>query len=104
MLLGLSTIQTGWPHGTRGPKWQEGLSRSIKMLRGDPSADRKIIHPLVRRHPDSDRAALFVNPVYTQRIAGMDKAESAPILHFLYGYAIKPEFTSRLRWHPGAVG
>ncbi len=103
LLMGLRAIQTGWPHGTTGPKGQAGLSRSVKMVRGDPSADREIVHPMVRRHPTSGRPALFVNPVYTQRIEGMSEAESAPILRFLYEHAVKPEFTCRLRWQPGTL-
>ncbi len=102
-LLGLRAVQTGWPHGTKGPKGQDGLSRSVKMVRGDPAADREIAHPIVRRHPESGRAALFVNPVYTHRIEGMTEAESAPILRFLYEHAVKPEFTCRLRWQSGTL-
>ncbi len=103
LLAGLRAIQTGWPHGTKGPSGQEGLSRSVKMVRGDPSADREVAHPIVRRHPESGRAALFVNPVYTQRIEGMSEAESAPILAYLYEHAVRPEFTCRLRWQPGTL-
>lgn len=103
MLMGMRAIQSGWPHGTNGPKGEEGLSRSIKMVRGDASADQEIAHPIVRRHPASGRLALFVNPVYTQRIEGMNEAESAPILRYLFEHAVKPEFTCRLRWQPGTM-
>ncbi len=103
LLLRLRSIQTGWPHGTRGPKGQAGLSRSIKMVRGDPTADREIEHPVVRRNPDSGRNALFVNPVYTERFAGMTEAESKPLLQFLFDHAVKAEFTCRLRWTPGTL-
>lgn len=103
-LIGRRAIQTGWPHGTTGPKAdEEGLSRSVKMARGDPSADREIAHPIVRQHPDSGRLALFVNPVYTQRIEGMTREESAPILNFLYQHSVRPEFTCRLRWQSGTL-
>ena len=104
LLEPLVAVQTGWPHGTRGPKaGQAGLSRSVKMVRGDPSADREVPHPVVRRHPDSGRDALFVNPVYTQRFAGMSEEESRPLLQYLYQHSVKPEFTCRLRWAPGTL-
>ncbi len=100
----LVAIQTGWPHGTRGPGYDTpGLSKSIKMVRGDPSADREIHHPVVRVHPWTGRRALFVNPVYSQRFAGMTEEESKPILQYLYQHAVKPEFTCRLRWAPGTL-
>ncbi|GAB5468774.1 MAG: TauD/TfdA family dioxygenase [Rhodospirillales bacterium] len=103
LLLRLESVQTGWPHGTKGPTGKAGLSRSVKMVRGDPEADREVLHPVVRRHPDSGRAALFVNPVYTQRFAGWTEAESAPLLNFLYEQAVRPEFTCRLRWQPRSL-
>jgi taurine dioxygenase len=100
----LRAVQTGWPHGTRGPTYdQKGLSKSIKMVRQDPTADREVLHPIVRVHPWTGRKALFVNPVYTQRIEGWTEEESKPLLNFLFGHAVKPEFTCRLRWSPGTL-
>ena len=62
----LQAIHTGWPHGTTGPGADAAVSRSVGMVRNDPSADREIVHPVVRVHPVTGRKALFVNPVYTQ--------------------------------------
>src|SRR5205085_6886452 len=78
-------------------------SRSIKMQRGDPAADSETVHPAARRHVSSGRTALFVNPIYTTRLDGMSEAESRPILQRLYAHAVRPEFTCRFRWTPGAV-
>ncbi len=99
----LRAVQTGWPHGTRGPGADAAVSRSIGMVRNDPTADREVMHPVVRVHPVTGERALFVNPVYTQRFEGMSDAESAPLLGFLYGHAVRPEFTCRVRWRPGTV-
>jgi len=57
----------------------------------------------VRVHPWTGRKALFVNPVYTQRIEGWTEEESKPLLNFLFQHAVKPEFTCRLRWSPGTL-
>jgi taurine dioxygenase len=73
------------------------------MTRNDPSADREVAHPIVRVHPITGRKALFVNPVYTQRIDGMTEDESRPLLHYLTDHATKAEFTCRLRWSPGTL-
>jgi taurine dioxygenase len=103
MLDPLQAIHTGWPHGAKGPGPDVPVSRSIGMVRNDPSADREVVHPVVRVHPVTDRKALFVNPVYTQQFDGMTQEESRPLLHYLFDHTTKPEFTCRLRWAPGTL-
>ncbi|MFZ9985616.1 MAG: TauD/TfdA dioxygenase family protein [Ilumatobacteraceae bacterium] len=103
MLSGLSAVQTGWPHGTKGPGPNAAVSRSVVMTRNDPTADREVTHPVVRVHPITKRKALFVNPVYTQRFEGMTEEESKPLLSFLFAHATKPEFTCRLHWEEGTL-
>ena len=99
----LRAIQTAWPHGTRGPSPSVAVSRSVGMVRNDPSADREISQPVVRVHPLTGRKALFVNPVYTQYFEGMTEEESRPLLHYLFNHATKAEFTCRLRWTRGTL-
>jgi taurine dioxygenase len=96
----LRAVHTGWPHGTMGPNPDVPVSRSIKMVRNDPSADREVAHPVVRVHPVTGKKALFVNPVYTQRFEHMTAAESRPLLDFLHQHSVRPEFCCRLRWRP----
>lgn len=103
LLDGLRAVHTGWPHGTRGPGPDVPVSRSIKMTRNDPSADREVLHPVVRRHPVTGRGALFVNPVYTQRFEDMTIEESKPLLDFLISHCTRPELQMRLRWRPGMM-
>ncbi len=99
----LWAVQTAWPHGTKGPGPGTAVSRSVGMVRNDPSADREVLQPVVRVHPVTGRKALFVNPVYTQRFKGMGEDESRPLLNYLFGHATRAEFTCRLRWAPGTL-
>ena len=103
LLEPLRAIHTGAPHGTMGPSPDVPVSRSIKMVRNDPAADREVLHPVVRVHPVTGRKALFVNPVYTQRFEGMTVAESKPLLGYLHEHSIRAEFTCRLKWQPGTL-
>ena len=76
-------------------------------IRSDGSAEaRKLLvaeHPAVRTHPETGRKALYVNRAHTVSFAGMTEAESAPLLEFLFRHQIRPEFTCRFRWTPGAL-
>lgn len=99
----LKAVHTGWPHGTMGPGPDAAVSRSIKMVRNDASADKEVLHPVVRVHPVTGRKALFVNPVYTQRFADMSAAESKPLLDFLHAHCTRPEFQCRIRWQDGML-
>lgn len=99
----LRAIHTAWPHGTRGPDTTAAVSRSVVMTRNDPSADREVVHPVVRVHPVTGRKALFVNPVYTQRFEDMTEGESQPLLQHLFAHATSPELSCRLRWAPGTL-
>ena len=103
MLEPLRAVQTAWPHGTRGPAAGAAVSRSVVMARNDPSADREVLHPVVRVHPVTGRKALFVNPVYTDRFEDMSADESRPLLQFLFDHSIRAEFTCRLHWTPGTL-
>ncbi len=103
MLAGLSAMHSGHVYGARNPPSGIRTSTSIGISRNNPEADVERPHPVVRRHPESDRKALFVNPVYTTRFEGMTEAESRPLLEFLYAHATQPEFTCRFCWTPGAL-
>jgi taurine dioxygenase len=99
MLDPLKAIHTGKPYGVGGVSADLKVSRSIGIERNRPEADREVAHPVVRVHPVTGRKALFVNAIYTTRFEGMTEEESRPLLRFLFGHAVQPEFTCRLRWH-----
>ena len=61
------------------------------------------IHPIVRTHPETGRKALYVNQGHTVCFEGTSPEESAPILNFLFGHQIRPEFTCRFQWAPGSI-
>jgi taurine dioxygenase len=62
-----------------------------------------VLHPVVRTHPVSGRKALFVNPIFTERIDGIPGRESAALLAYLYEHTRLPEFQCRFRWRAGSV-
>jgi taurine dioxygenase len=68
----------------------------------DPEAV-SAVHPVIRTHPETGRRSLYVNLAHTLRFEGMTEAESAPLLDWLFTWAIQPEFTCRFRWRPGSL-
>ena len=60
-------------------------------------------HPVVRTHPRSGRRAIYVNPLFTKRIAGLNRAESDMLLGLLADHVARDEHTVRLRWQPGTI-
>jgi taurine dioxygenase len=61
------------------------------------------VHPVVRVHPETGRRTLFVNRIFTERIVGMDDADSDALLLQLCAQFDRPEVQCRFRWTPGAV-
>jgi taurine dioxygenase len=60
-------------------------------------------HPVVRVHPRTGERALFVNPVFVERILDVSPIESRWILQYLFAELTRPEYTVRFRWEPGSV-
>jgi taurine dioxygenase len=65
--------------------------------------DHVVSHPAIRTHPETGRKALYVNVAHTERFEGWTSEESAPLLQYLFGHQIKPEFTCRFRWEKGSI-
>ena len=72
--------------------------------RDDPTAGPKYVertHPLVRVHPATGWKALWVNRAMTERIVGLDKAESDLILGYLFEVFEKNiDIQVRFKWTP----
>ena len=88
-----------------------GVSRSDKAEASRTREDRQTAertvmaadHPVVRTHPETGRKSLFVNLAHTAHFVGMTEAESMPLLRYLFAHQVRPEFTCRFQWSPGAL-
>jgi taurine dioxygenase len=67
----------------------------------DLSTVRHAWHPAVVRHPNNGRAALYVSPLLTARIEGLDKAESDSVLAELFKYIDNDSLMYEHIWRPG---
>ncbi|MFD5625668.1 MULTISPECIES: TauD/TfdA dioxygenase family protein [unclassified Streptomyces] len=61
-------------------------------------------HPLIARHPETDRQLLYVNKAYTSRIPQLSADESRALLDVLFDIiARRPVLHCRVRWTPGTL-
>lgn len=77
-------------------------NRSMNIRYGD-DAEAEMEHPVIRTIPETGRKALFVNRTYTKNFKGWSRAESRPLLEYLWNHAVQPEFTCRFRWRKGSI-
>ena len=104
VLRGRNAMHVGKPYGVKwAPPINERSGASIRMTRGDPSADEEQPHSAVIQNPLTGKEAIFLNPQYVCRLDGLTEAESKPLLDQVQNHAARPEFTCRFRWTAGAV-
>ncbi len=60
-------------------------------------------HPVVRTHPVTGRRSLYVNPIFTSHVEGLEREESLELLRALCRQAQVPEYQCRFRWQPDSV-
>ena len=58
-------------------------------------------HPVFRKHPETGRTAVYVCPLMTEEIVGMDAAESAATLEEIYAIQARDEFVYEHVWRAG---
>jgi taurine dioxygenase len=59
------------------------------------------IHPLVCRHPENGRKALFLNPVRMESIIGMEDKDAVALIDGLMRHATQKKYEYRHRWRHG---
>ncbi|MEV6823872.1 TauD/TfdA family dioxygenase [Amycolatopsis sp. NPDC051102] len=91
LLTGLTAIHDG-AHAFRGHKIPAGYEPPVSE------------HPVVVRHPETDRPLLYVNPAYTSRIPQLSADESQAVLDLLFSVVPnRPMLACRVRWEPDTL-
>jgi taurine dioxygenase len=97
---GIHSARRGYARDGMYGERDKGRSMAIRY---SDSAMATQLHPIMRKHPETGRPALFLSPGYTIGIDGMTDAEATPLLMELFTHQVKPEFIYRHRWSQGML-
>ena len=84
-------------------QWQRDAERGMNRAELDDDARAKVpevSHPVVRPHPITGRAALYVNSGFTVRIEGWPEDESQDLLAQLFTHSTEDRFVHTHHWRP----
>ncbi|MCY3669951.1 MAG: TauD/TfdA family dioxygenase [Alphaproteobacteria bacterium] len=59
--------------------------------------------PIVRRHPETGQASLYISPIYNDAVEGMDPQGAAALVERLEAFIDDERFIYRHRWRPHDV-
>lgn len=92
-------MQYGLRSGHLSIATPESLANLVKMRERAP----QVVHPLVCRHPETDRKLLYLNQAWTVSINDLNPIESRAILSALNEHALQERFQCRVRWQNGSL-
>ena len=78
---------------------EEPFAHLFKFQRqGDTQPWPEHHHPIVRKHADSGKPALFVDREFTKEIDDLPKEEGRALLQFLFNHVERVDFQCRFKW------
>jgi taurine dioxygenase len=60
-----------------------------------------VTHPIARPHTETERKAIFINPIRIEGIVGMEESEALKLLDELLEFATQKKFQYRHKWRSG---
>ena len=60
-------------------------------------------HPVIRTHPVTGERCLYVNPLMTSNVKGLNADESRNLLDFLFQKMVLPQYMCRFHWKKNSV-
>lgn len=73
----------------------------LNLVGADTSLAKRVLHPIFRTHPETNKKALFVTEAFVEGIEDHDQEASDKILQELYRLAVKENFIYRHKWSKG---
>ena len=80
-----------------------GRRKATALLNEEDRDWTPVHHPILRRHPETGRMALYFDPGKILRVEGLQPAESDDVIEELTGLMIQPEAQYRHKWRKGDI-
>ena len=78
-------------------------ARAVARTEEEIADTPDVVHPLVRTHDETGKKALFFNSNRTDRVVGMDRAESDELLDSIHEHMTQPQYRYDHEWRVGDI-
>ncbi len=82
---------------------RRGRAKVAVRTADEQTATPDVSHPLIRTHPETGIASLYINPNRIDHVEGMSEADSDALLDEVYAFAFEERFQYRYKWQLGDV-
>ncbi len=99
MLDGLVAIHSAERVYAPGGAYEGRANAASTGVNTTEAANKRVEHPVVRTHPETDQKLLYVDRAFTLHVKGLRAEESRMLLDYLCDHVTKTEFCTRVQWH-----
>ena len=78
-------------------------ARAVKLTAEEAAETPDVDHPLIRTHEDTGEKTIYFNSNRTDRIVGMERAESDALLDEVYRHVTQPKYQYHHKWRVGDI-
>ena len=75
--------------------------RKLMGLKNDQNLNKRVVHPLIRFHPETSLKCLYINPIRIEKIVNYTEQETIDLLNELMVFVKSKKFEYRHKWKVG---
>ena len=75
--------------------------RKLMGLKNDQYLNKRVVHPLIRFHPETSLKCLYINPIRIEKIVNYSEQETIDLLNKLMVFVKSKKFEYRHKWKVG---
>jgi taurine dioxygenase len=100
--LGVNAVHTARDAYSRRMQSVHNGMRNMVITCDDVALETQM-HPLVTRHPETNKTVFYFNRAYVRDIDGLSENDARELIEFLHAHTTDVRFTYRHRWSQGDV-